>query len=50
MCLLDLFQGMEEMESAIEIACTFLGDVVGRFKCGKMGLPSKEEILYTVYK
>ena len=33
MCLLDLFPGVRE---AVEIAYTFFGVVVGRFKCGKM--------------
>ena len=32
MYLLDLFQVVEE---AIEIAYTFFGIIVGRFKCGK---------------
>ena len=43
MCLLDLFQGLEE---AIEIAYTFWGIIVGGFKYGKMRWLSKEEILY----
>ena len=47
MCLLDLFQGAGVRGwEAVEIACTFFGIVVGRFKYGKMGDIYKEEILY----
>ena len=38
------FMGSRECET-VEIACNFWGIVVGWFKCGTKGWPSKEEFL-----
>ena len=34
------------MELPLELHVPFWGIVVGKFKCGKMGGPLKQEILY----
>ena len=46
--LLDLFWGMGEVDEPIKwhVPVFFGGDFVGRFKCIKMGRPSKQKVLY----
>ena len=44
------FRGVWGVWEAVEIGYTFFGILIGRFKCRKIGWPSKEEILYKSFR